>query len=218
MTDLYLGIAVQLSRGSACAVIDETGTMTASTRFTLVEQARDWIAEIAARSSATPVIGIDGPRQPLVEGRPWHWNGRGRLWRKRGANEPGHGRHCEVVLNAHGLANPQWTPLVDDVPKWMQLGFDLYEALAEYATLEVFPTASYRLLRGCPDVHVDLNFADFASGPKDMLDACMGAATVREHAAGRGEAVGGGDGLGAIVLPRPITDGRISAVFDWPAE
>ena len=44
----------------------------------------------------------------------------------------------------------------------------------------------------------------------------MGAAfTVREFLAGRGAEVGGGDGLGTIVLPRPIPD-PISAVLHWP--
>lgn len=51
-----------------------------------------------------------------------------------------------------------------------------------------------------------------------MVDACMAAATVRETVLGRGEEVGGGDGFGTIVLPRPIENGRIAEVFVWPDE
>lgn len=216
MTDLYLGIDVQLSRGSSCAVIDGAGSMLAATRFDSAEAAAEWIDELVSDSSSAPLIGIDAPRQPLSEPRAWHWNGRGRSWRKRGAKEEGHGRHCEVVLSAHRLANPQWTPLAADAPPWMQLGFDLFAALAQYEPMEVFPTASYRSLRGQSGVRVAVDFAEFSRGPKDMLDACVAAATIREYVAGRGEAVGGGDGLGTIILPRPITEGRIDAVFEWP--
>jgi predicted nuclease with RNAse H fold len=216
MTDIYLGIDVQLARGSSCAVLDEDGAMIATTWFKTPADASVWVAELARSTGAAPVIGIDAPRQPLTEPRAWHWNGRGRAWRARGGDELGHGRHCEVVLSAHNLANPPWTPLAADVPPWMQLGFDLFDALSEYNPLEVFPTASYRLLRGQTDVRVELNFADFARGPKDMIDACVAATTVREFGNGRGEAVGNGDGLGSIVLPRPISQGRIAAVFEWP--
>ena len=52
--------------------------------------------------------------------------------------------------------------------------------------------------------------------PKDMLDAAIGALTVREFEAGRGCEVGGGDGLGTIILPRPIPE-PIEAVLTWPA-
>ena len=218
MTDLYFGIDVQLSRGSSCAVINSDGVLTAATRFKSPEDASAWVAEIARSTDSVPLIGIDAPRQPLTAPCPWHWNGRRRIWRARGSSEPGHGRHCEVVLSAHNLANPQWTPLVADVPPWMQLGFDLFAALSEYNPVEVFPTASYRLLNGKTDVRVELDFAEFARGPKDMIDACVAAATVREFAAGRGEEVGGGDGLGTIVLPRRIAMGRIKDVFEWPAE
>ena len=217
MTDLYLGIDVQLSRGSSCAVIDSAGSMLAATSFDSAEAAAAWIGELASDSSAAPKIGIDAPRQALPEPRTWHWNGRGRSWRKRGAKEEGHGRHCDVVVSAHRLANPQWTPLEADAPRWMQLGFDMFAALAEYEPMEVSPTASYRSLRGQSGVRVDMDLADLSRGPKDMLNACVAAATVREYVAGRGEAVGGGDGLGAIILPRPITAGRIDAVFEWPS-
>ncbi len=62
-----------------------------------------------------------------------------------------------------------------------------------------------------------VSFDDFSPGPKDMLDAVAAAFTVRVSADGRGSEVGGGDGLGTIVLPRPLTDlEKISAVHHWP--
>lgn len=48
-----------------------------------------------------------------------------------------------------------------------------------------------------------------------MLDAYVSAMTVFEFAHGQGQSVGGGDGYGEIILPRPITN-PISEVFDWP--
>ena len=68
------------------------------------------------------------------------------------------------------------------------------------------------------DVAVTVDFAAFADGPKDVVDACVAAVTVREFEAGRGFAVGGGDGLGAIVLPRPPESGLDSAVLRWPGD
>jgi hypothetical protein len=48
-----------------------------------------------------------------------------------------------------------------------------------------------------------------------MLDAYLAAITGIEFLAGRGCEVGGGDGLGAIVLPRPVTR-EPAALFVWP--
>jgi hypothetical protein len=127
------------------------------------------------------------------------------------------GLHCEVVISAHRIANPQWTPLKDEAPEWMQLGFSLYEALDGLATIyEVFPTASYTLLQGNTDVRIDADFSTCSPGPKDMLDAWVAAATVREFEEGRGTEVGGGDGLGTIILPRPLPEPVIDEVMVWP--
>ena len=56
----------------------------------------------------------------------------------------------------------------------------------------------------------------FLSGPKDMLDAVVAAYSVKEYIAGRGMAVGGGDGLGEIILPRPVAEPG-HPVLEWPA-
>ena len=98
--------------------------------------------------------------------------------------------YCEAILSAHRVANSQWTPLREDVPNWEALGFELFERLEPFSPLEVFPTATYRMLRGDQDLRLDIHFADFAPGPKDMLDAIIAAVTVREYDAGHGEALG----------------------------
>jgi hypothetical protein len=98
----------------------------------------------------------------------------------------------------------------------MRLGFRLFRELRAVAVVhEVFPSVSYWMLREDQSLKICLDFRQFHAGPKDMLDAYLAAVTVREFVQGRGEEVGGGDRLGAIVLPRPIT-GRREAVFVWP--
>ena len=170
------------------------------------------------QSSSWIAVGIDAPRMPLIAKRQWYWNRSRRRWVKRGSQK-GCGRHCEIVISAHRLANPQWTPLEAAVPEWMNLGFKFYSALEGVAKVhEVFPTASYALLQGNTDVRINANFSACKPGPKDMLDAWVAAATVREFVEGRGTEVGGGDGLGTITLPRPLPEPVIKEVLLWPSE
>ena len=65
-------------------------------------------------------------------------------------------------------------------------------------------------------VRIDADFSACSSGPKDMLDAWVAAATVREFEESRGTEVGGGDGLGTIILPRPLPEPVIDEVMEWP--
>jgi hypothetical protein len=44
----------------------------------------------------------------------------------------------------------------------------------------------------------------------------LAATTVREFVEGRGTEVGGGDGLGMIILPRPLPEPVIDEVMRWP--
>ena len=159
-------------------------------------------------------VGIDAPRTPLPAPRAWYWERAGR-WRPRAPTDRGHGRHCEVVISALRLANPQWTPLSETAPGWMNLGFALYRAaLSSRRLYEVFPSASYTQL-SATGLKLTIELRGIAVGPKDILDAYVAAATVREFVQGRGSSVGGGDGLGAIVLPRKV-DGN-SDVLTWPS-
>jgi hypothetical protein len=100
----------------------------------------------------------------------------------------------------------------------MQLGFALFAAIAKRAPVyEVFPSASYAVLERVAPLRIGVPLKDFAKGPKDMLDAYVAAATVREYIQGRGCAVGGGDGLGTIILPRSLPK-LIAEVCRWPED
>lgn len=210
---LFAGIDVQTRRGCPFAVIDQSGNALAN----------GWLEAESDIASVTQVlathargqglaVGIDAPRFPLASRRGWYW--RNKTWSPVAVSDRGMGRHCEVVLSALGLASPQWTRQEGECPEWMRLGFSLFSTLQlNFDVYEVFPSASYRQLseKGM-DIRLDL--ANFDRGPKDMLDAFVAAATVREFVQGRGCEVGGGDGLGTIVLPRPLD--RDSLVHRWP--
>ena len=102
-------------------------------------------------------------------------------------------------------------------PEWMRLGFKLYSVLEDLATAhEVFPSASYASLQGNTDVRINADFSGCFPGPKDILDAWVAAVTVREFVEGRGCEIGGGDGLGTIILPRPMPEPIIDEVLLWP--
>lgn len=159
-------------------------------------------------------VGIDAPRCALTEARPHYW-GKGH-WRQRHASERGYGRHCEVVVAALRLANPQYTPLWEACPKWMKLGFELFKALdGEAEVYEVFPRASLNQLDQDDSATFSISLKEFARGPEHMLDAYVAAYTVHEYLAGRGAEIGGGDGLGSIILPRSLPQ-NASEVLKWP--
>jgi predicted nuclease with RNAse H fold len=227
----FAGIDVQVRRGCTYAVLDSEGSLVDSgwsdkwsiVRPSPIEQTIPVLVKViekyAKGSPESVAVGIDAPRMPLPEKRKWYWEGKTRSWRPRKSSEAGLGRHCEVVIKAHNIGNPQWTPLVSNTKPWMDLGFKLFDALTGYPHVhEVFPSASYNMLEDNRDVSIRINFAQFVHNPKDMIDACIAAATVREFFQGRGEQVGGGDRFGTIVLPRPIASGRIEEIFSWPRE
>lgn len=215
MAAFYLGIDIQIRRNCCYSIIDGTGTLIdsgwlSSAVAETIELTKKW------SKSGQVYVGIDAPCMPLSTKRRWYWNGTKRRWNRR-KGQKGYGRHCEIVISAHRLANPQWTPLDKEAPEWMKLGFWLFSALERHATVyEVFPSASYTLLQGNTDIRVNIDFSACKPGPKDIMDALVAAATVREFVAGRGTEVGSGDGLGTIVLPRPLPKPIIDEVLHWP--
>ena len=216
MSPFFIGVDVQVRRKCSYAVIDTQGVLIDSGWFSdPVDEFLDIVGRYTINGRTE--VGIDAPRMPLVEKRRWYWDGRQRRW-KLGRNQNGYGRHCEIVLSAHRIANPQWTPVKDNAPEWMRLGFSLF-SMAQRVTgvHEVFPAASYSLLSGDREVKVQIDFSACKPGPKDMLDAWIAAATVKEFAEKRGCEVGGGDGLGTIVLPRPLPEPVIDEVQAWPS-
>ena len=217
MKSVFVGIDIQERRGCCFAVLHDDGTVVKSGWF-----GDDPAAEVVSlvnslRDKYNVSVGIDGPRHPLPSPRTWYWNGRAAIWTER-AEQKGYGRHCEIVVSAYGLANPQWTPIEGEAPSWMVIGFNMFAALESIipSVHEVFPTASYSLLRDDTDVRITIDFSSCLRGPKDMLDAFVAAATVREFVCGRGEEVGGKDGLGTIILPRPLPEPVVTEVLSWP--
>ena len=219
---LCLGIDVQAAaRGCPYALLDgagesvEAGWVSGSARQ-VVSALIGLLERLVDSGGGSLAVGIDAPRVPLRSPRKWYWDGARARWRPCRSSDGGNGRHCEVVVAAHRLANPQWTPHRTPSPEWIQLGFALFAALGERASVyEVFPSASYALLGGNSPLKIRIRLNDLAPGPKDMLDAYVAAATVREFVQGRGCAVGGGDGLGKIILPRPLPK-PIEGMLRWP--
>ena len=218
MIDRFIGVDVQTSRGCPFAVLDADGNALDSGWLNDRNETARALRTVATRhAEGRPnrvAIGIDAPRVQLQRGREWYWSRKG--WRACGTQDRGSGRHCEVVIAAHRLANPQWTPAQSPFPQWMQLGFELFEELGkDFTVYEVFPSASYAMFAGDPSANVNVLLGGFAPGPKDMLDAYVAATTTREFIQGRGIEVGGGDGLGSIILPRPLSK-AIHGVLTWP--
>jgi predicted nuclease with RNAse H fold len=208
----FVGIDVQIKRGIPVAVMDCAGRVV-ETLWLPAEKAAAGIEEVIFRlGPENCFVGIDAPRQPMPQLRTWSCT-RGE-WMPCKGNR---GRHCELVVNALGLANPQWTPLADEAPEWMQLGFDLFQSDEKTGAkiFEVFPTATYRALDAAKDSEsINIPLTGMSPGPKDMLDAIAGAFTVWRYVEGKGSAVGGGDGLGEIILPTVIT--KEHPIHRWP--
>jgi len=218
----YMGIDVQIKRNCPYFIVDENADIIDSGWIdgsSHIKKAINLykIAQALTVDHKEIAIGIDAPRMPLKDKRPFYWDGKKGLWRNRKKKEKGHGRHCEVIIKSLGIANPQWTRLEPECEDWMRLGFDIYKQLKGFDNVfEVFPSASYNMLKDDRDVKVTINFAKFSQGPKDMIDACIAAMTVYEFIHGRGTEVGNGDGLGSIILPRPIIDVINPDLLYWP--
>ena len=213
----YIGVDIQSRRDCSFAVLDKQAALIESGWLSMAENEAIELIKKWSKSGRV-YVGIDAPRMPLAQKRQWFWSGGKRRWGRR-ITQKGYGRHCEIVISAHGIANPQWTPLVGESPEWMNLGFKLFSDLESIAPVyEVFPSASYSLLRGNTEVRINADFSACKPGPKDMIDAMVAAVTVREFVEGRGTEVGGGDGLGTIILPRPIPEPVIDEVLFWPSD
>jgi hypothetical protein len=219
--DLFLGIDVQSKRGCPYYIVNtrleyvDSGWLMGHNHDHICQQLTKLKSHLLINLNLKIAVGIDAPRMGLNAPREWYW--RGGKWQHKTITEKGFGRHCEVVIKALGIANPQWTRLKDASPPWMELGYHLYQTLQDVEHLyEVFPSASYTMLDGEQHPPVDLSFAAFAHGPKDMLDACVSAFTVQAFIHGKGFEVGGGDGLGTIILPGQLPVPDSHPVLQWP--
>ena len=221
--NLYLGIDVQVKRGCSYYLVNseleyiDSGWLDGPDQGDICQQLRALIAKHLTHPEMEIAVGIDAPRMGLPAPRKYYWRDGG--WVNRTSQDRGYGRHCEVVIKALGIANPQWTRLKDQSPPWMALGYSLYQTLHNINHLyEVFPSASYKLLDGNLLPVIGLSFAHFVHGPKDMLDACVCAYTVHAFINGRGFEVGGGDGMGTIILPGQLPVSDSYPVLHWPKD
>jgi hypothetical protein len=164
------------------------------------------LGELRDRHSQTGcsplAVGIDAPRAPLNSPRPWYWNGPRARWRPCRSSDGGNGRHCEIVIAAHRLANPQWTPCRP--PSRMDATW--FRLVCLPCRTRVVAKFSVRIVRaagGGSPLRIGVRLNEFAQGPKD---SSMPARLPPRFGSlqGRGCAVGGGDGLGQIILPRPL--------------
>lgn len=219
----FIGIDVQSARSSPFAVLDAEGRLIDSgwiygeSSAEIGRRIEEQVRKLAGDDPNWVAVGVDAPRRPRTDRRQWYWAGKRRQWRPCGPSDRGWGRHSDVVVAALRLANPQWTPPATHTPRWMRVGFAIFEALHRYPHVhEVFPSASYTVLKDVPELSISIDFSNFAAGPKDMLDACVGALTVREYVRGRGVKVGDGDGLGGIILPRDVSGDPPHPVLSWP--
>jgi hypothetical protein len=227
MTDnihFFIGIDVQISKGCSYFVIDKnaevvsSGWANGSSHIDISRKLFNVALKITNDRSEI-AIAIDSPRMPLIKKRSLFWDRKKSVWRERRPHEKGHGRHCEVIVKSLGIANPQWTRMESECPDWMRLGFKIFEAMKDFDyVFEVFPSASYYMLNKDRDLKVKINFSGFSQGPKDMIDACVAAMTVYEFVHGRGSEVGGCDGLGTIILPRPLPGKSSPELFEWPGK
>ena len=101
-----IGIDVHSSRDCPYVVLDNSARMVDSGWLSR-EGTADQIETLCQRYPLL-FVGIDSPRQPLPQPREWYWKAGD--WQPR-RHERGTGRHCEVVIKAQNLANPQGTPL-----------------------------------------------------------------------------------------------------------
>lgn len=220
--DFFIGLDVQVKRGCPYYILDReldyvtSGWLEGEDPGQISMNFRQLVDKMDSRSTGGVSVGIDAPRLALPSPRKYYW--RKEEWVRKTANDRGYGRHCEVVIKALNIANPQWTPLAGEAPDWMELGFALFKSLQNKLNVyEVFPTASYRLLWGGKNPAVPLVLDNFAPGPKDMLDAAVAAFTVAQLRAGLGCEVGGGDGWGTIALPTELPVPDSHPVLIWPS-
>jgi predicted nuclease with RNAse H fold len=211
LNNLFIGIDVQITRGCAYYIINskleyiDSGWIEFTTLSETSQSAKEMLGKYRSRWNSNLYIGIDAPRMPLPYKRTFYWDSKKDNWRKANEKEKGTGRHCEVMIKALGIANPQWTRTEKESPEWMKLGYGLFEVLSSIGEVyEVFPSATYKLLSKDANAQITLSLKDIDKGPKDMLDAAAASFTVYRYLKGAGTEIGNGDGLGSILLPTKI--------------
>lgn len=203
---LHIGLAPGLAGRTAFMVLDGAGNFLDAGFFEgclPTELVRQIEAGLAAGLAV--LAGVDAARHALPRLRYWEWEPTAERWVRllRGTSA---GRHAEIILRAHGFRETRWTDRTAGAASMFQAlhalpGTVIYETCAE-ASFQALDPGSPLPSQSAP-----------AEG--SLEHATLAATTSREFFAGRGQEIGGGDGLGTIILPRPLRR-RIAGVLEWP--
>ena len=200
---LHIGLAPGLAGRTAFAILDGAGNFLDAGFFEgslPTELTRQIEAGLA--SGLAVVFGVDAARHALTRLRYWNWEPTAEHWVRllRGADT---GRHAEIILRAHGFRGTRWSVTAAPIYQALQAlpGTVIYEVCAEAAFQAMDP--------GSPPPEPS------AAAGASLEHATLAATTSREFFAGRGQEIGGGDGLGTIILPRPLRR-RVEGVLEWP--
>ncbi|MEJ2412728.1 MAG: hypothetical protein P8Y34_07005, partial [Anaerolineales bacterium] len=122
-SDFFIGLDVQVKRGCPYYILDRdldyvtSGWLEGGDPGQISMNFRQLVEKLDSRSTGGISVGIDAPRLALPFPRKYYW--RKGEWVTKTASDRGYGRHCEVVIKALNIANPQWTPLAGEAPDWM---------------------------------------------------------------------------------------------------
>lgn len=211
---LHIGLDPGESNRTAVSILDGLGNFVDAGFFEgplpsdLIRRITDWLA-----AGDCVAVAIDGPAHPLSRPRYWDWLPAANRWVRSLRPSPA-GRHAEIILRAHGFHTTRWTGLASSAATASP---DSVSAL--YARCQAIPRLQVREV--CAQVSIFAFDAlspepDYPDAPEaNLTHAALAASTSREFSLGRGMEVGGGDGSGAILLPRPLSP-LIPGVLHWP--
>lgn len=123
MSQAFLGIDVQARRSCSYYVCDEDANYLASGWLGGVD-IQSVLSELENLGHSIAAVGVDAPRHLRQNRRQWYW--RHGQWARKRTSDRGYGRHCEVVIAAHNLGSPQWTPLASRAASWLNVGLEIY--------------------------------------------------------------------------------------------
>jgi predicted nuclease with RNAse H fold len=212
VTPAFAGIDIG-ARRVHCALVDAAGRILDCSTF----DARDSSALVRCCSKAA-VVAIDAPEAPSTSPH----SDRIELAPKFRA-----ARCAEIELGrGHGSWVPWVAPASPPFPRWMEVGFDVYRALARDGgpeLIEVYPHAAFRELaagRRLPKKSTAAGRGEraellsrtglqgdvLADEPShDTLDALAAALIALDHFRGRAQRVTCGHDSSAIWLPGPLS-------------
>lgn len=210
---LYIGLDPGKARRCAFSVVDHLGNFLDAGFFdgaiphSLTRRMTEGI-----HSGMLVAVGIDGARHLLSQPRQWDWDERETGWKKLPSGTEA-GRHAEIVLRAYGFRDCRWTGPATSASDRHLYTLSLYATCQALRGVEVHETCAQASAQAFDSPGDRLGLPENLEA--NLADATLAAGSAREFRQGRGLQVGGGDGLGAITLPRPLAL-AIPGVLEWP--